>query len=74
LQHLDNGLELHRFRYRGSDPTPYVGVIAQQVQKIDSSAVSRHRDGYLRVDYDRIGVQFMTWDEWINQTAKGVRP
>jgi hypothetical protein len=74
LQHLDNGLELYRFRYKGSDRTLYVGVMAQEVQKIDYSAVSRHRDGYLRVDYDRIGVQFMTWDEWIKQTAKGDRP
>ena len=25
----------------------------------------RARDGYLRVDYDRIGVKFMTWKEWL---------
>jgi uncharacterized membrane protein YgcG len=74
LQRLDNGLELYRFRYNGSDPTLYVGVMAQDVQKIDPGAVSRDRDGYLRVDYDRIGVRFMTWDEWVAQTGgKGVR-
>lgn len=40
----------------------------------DPSAVSHDRDGYLRVDYDRIGVKFMTWDEWVKQTAaKGGR-
>jgi uncharacterized membrane protein YgcG len=74
LQRLDSGLELYRFRYKGSDRTLYVGVMAQDVQKIDPNAVSRDRDGYLRVDYDRIGVTFMTWDEWVRQTdAKGVR-
>ena len=74
LQRLGNGLELYRFRYKGSDRTLYVGVMAQEVQQIDPNAVSRDRDGYLRVDYDRIGVKFMTWDEWVRQTAaKGGR-
>jgi hypothetical protein len=65
LVRLDNGLELYRFRYRGGDPTIYVGVMAQDVQKVEPSAVWRARDGYLRVDYDRIGVKFMTWKEWV---------
>jgi hypothetical protein len=74
VQRLGNGLELYRFRYKGSDRTLYVGVMAQQVQKIDPNAVSHDRDGYLRVDYDRIGVKFMTWDEWARRSvAKGVR-
>jgi hypothetical protein len=34
LARLDNGLELYRFRYKGSDHTAYVGVMAQEVQKI----------------------------------------
>ena len=34
------------------------------------SAVSRDRDGYLRVDYDRLGLEFMTWDEWVARTAQ----
>jgi hypothetical protein len=74
LQRLDNGLELYRFRYKGGDRTLYVGVMAQEVQKTDPNAVSRGRDGYLRVDYDRIGVKFMTWGEWVRlSVAKGVR-
>jgi hypothetical protein len=67
LARLANGLELYRFRYKGSDRTAYVGVMAQDVQKIDPGAVSRDRDGYLMVDYDRLGVDFMTWDEWVAQ-------
>ena len=38
---LGSGLELYRFRYKGSDPTLYVGVMAQEVQKIDPSVLSR---------------------------------
>ena len=66
---LDNGLELYRFRYKGSDHTLYVGVMAQEVQNIDPKAVSRDHDGYLRVDYDRIGVKFMTWKEWLARSG-----
>jgi hypothetical protein len=64
LTRLGNGIELYRFRYKGSDHTAYVGVMAQEVQKIEPSSVSRDRDGYLMVDYDRLGLKFMTWDEW----------
>jgi hypothetical protein len=69
LMRLDNGLELYRFRYKGSDPTLYVGVMEQEVQKIDPNAVSRDRD--LLVDYDRLGVRFVTWEEW--RSVGGVR-
>ena len=65
LGQLDNGLELYRFRYRDSDRTVYVGVMAQDVQKIEPNAVTRGPDGYLRVDYDRIGLKFMSWREWL---------
>lgn len=65
LGQLNNGLELYRFRYKGSDRTAYVGVMAQDVQQIEPAAVSRGTDGYLRVDYDRLGLKFMTWKEWL---------
>jgi uncharacterized protein DUF3300/endosialidase-like protein len=74
LVRLENGLELYRFRYKGSDHTFYVGVMAQEVQQIEPSAVWPGHDGYLRVDYDRIGLKFMTWKEWLARIgAKGVR-
>jgi hypothetical protein len=38
------------------------------VQTIVPGAVSRGRDGYLLVDYDLLGVKFMTWDEWTKRT------
>jgi hypothetical protein len=64
LGRLDNGIGVYRFRYRGNDHARYVGVMAQEVQTIVPDAVSRGRDGYLRVDYDRLGLTFLTWDEW----------
>ena len=65
LAQLGNGLELYRFRYKGSDRTVYVGVMAQDVQKVEPNAVWPGPDGYLRVDYDRLGLKFMTWKEWL---------
>jgi len=67
---LSSGLELYRFRYKGTDHTVYVGVMAQEVQKVQPSAVWRDHNGYLVVNYDRIGVQFMTWKEWLAQTSR----
>jgi hypothetical protein len=63
LKQLANGVELYRFRYKG-DTELYVGVIAQQVARLVPDAVVRGDDGFLRVDYDRLGLKFMTWMEW----------
>jgi hypothetical protein len=65
LTRLDNGIGIYRFRYKGNDHTAYVGVMAQEVAKVVPDAVTRGRDGYLRVDYDRLGFEFITWDEWV---------
>jgi hypothetical protein len=65
LERLDNGIGVYRFRYRGGDPTIYVGVMAQEVQQVAPSAVTRGSDGYLRVRYERIGAPFMTWAAWL---------
>ena len=63
LARLDNGIGVYRYRYLWSD-TVYVGVMAQEVAKITPSAVIRASDGYLRVNYARLGLRMMTWDEW----------
>ena len=64
LGHLDNGAGFYRFVYDGGH-TAYVGVMAQEVQAVMPQAVTRGRDGYLRVFYDKLGVRFQTYDEWM---------
>jgi Chaperone of endosialidase len=65
LTRLDNGIGLYRFRYKGNDHAAYVGVMAQEVQEREPTAVWRDRNGYLVVNYNRLGLKFMTWDEWL---------
>ena len=64
LGHLGNGVGLYRFGYYGSDRA-YVGVMAQEVQAVMPNAVVRGRDGYLRVYYDKLGIKFQTYEQWI---------
>jgi len=60
---LDNGLGLYRYRYLWSD-AEYVGVMAQEVALIRPKAVLHGFDGYLRVNYEMLGVPFRTVREW----------
>jgi hypothetical protein len=69
LGHLANGLGYYRFSYLGSSK-PYVGVIAQEVQSLAPEAVTRGRDGYLRVYYERLGLKFRTYTDWVARGAK----
>ncbi|MGB7704122.1 MAG: tail fiber domain-containing protein, partial [Pseudolabrys sp.] len=69
IGHLDNGLGFYRFSYNGSDKA-YVGVMAQEVQTVRPDAVIRGRDGYLRVFYDKLGVKFETYNQWLASGAR----
>ena len=69
LGHLKNGLGFYRFSYNGSDQV-YVGVMAQEVQTIMPEAVVRGRDGYLEVLYDKLGLKFRTYDQWVASGAR----
>jgi hypothetical protein len=69
---LHNGIGLYRYRYSWSDQL-FVGVMAQEVAEIVPDAVVRGADGYLRVDYVRLGLKLQTWDEWMASRA-GVAP
>ena len=69
LGHLDNGLGFYRFSYNGSEK-PYVGVMAQEVQTVRPDAVIRGHDGYLRVFYEKLGLQFQTYDQWLATGAR----
>jgi hypothetical protein len=53
------GLGIYLFRYKAPYSELYgshrrVGVMADEVAEIYPDAVSRHEDGYLRVDYGRL--------------------
>ena len=72
LGYLDNGLGYYRFSYLGSNKA-YVGVIAQEVQSVMPGAVTRGTDGYLRVDYHRLGIKFRTYDDWLASGAQTPR-
>jgi hypothetical protein len=64
LGHLENGLGYYRFSYLGSQKA-YVGVMAQEVLAVLPDAVTRGSDGYLRVYYDRLGLKFHTYHDWL---------
>jgi hypothetical protein len=64
LGHLANGLGYYRFSYLGSS-RPYVGVIAQEVQSLMPAAVTRGRDGYLRVYYEHLGLKLRSYADWL---------
>jgi hypothetical protein len=69
LGRLENGLGYYRFAYNGSEKA-YVGVMAQEVSVVRPDAVERGGDGYLRVHYDRLGLPFHTYDDWVAAGAR----
>ena len=69
LGHLDNGLGFYRFSYNGSDKA-YVGVMAQEVQTVMPTAVVRGSDGYLKVFYEKLGLKFQSYDQWLASGAQ----
>ena len=69
LGRLDDGLGFYRYIYNGGDKA-YVGVMAQEVQALMPDAVVRGPDGYLRVFYDKLGLKFQTYDEWVSSGAR----
>jgi Protein of unknown function (DUF3300) len=64
LGRLDNGLGIYRFSYNGSNKV-YVGVLAQEVMQARPDAAVLGRDGYLRVYYQKLGIRFETYQEWL---------
>jgi hypothetical protein len=64
LGRLDNGIGIYRFSYNGSSKV-YVGVLAQEVMQVRPDAAVIGRDGYLRVHYEKLGVKFETYQEWL---------
>ncbi len=51
-------LPLYSFEYKGKHGT-YIGVMAQDVLKVEPSAVSVGDDGFYRVDYKKLGIEML---------------
>jgi hypothetical protein len=47
---LDDGQKVYAYNYKG-DPTPEIGLLAQEVEKVRPEAVATGPDGFKRVDY-----------------------
>lgn len=52
----ENGLSMYRFRYIDR-PGEYIGVMTQDVEQQFPDAVSQRPDGFLRVNYKKLGMQ-----------------
>jgi hypothetical protein len=44
--------------------------MAQEVAAIEPDAVVSGPDGFLRVDYARLGMRLRTWDEWEAKSSR----
>jgi len=52
-----SGISLYHFRYRGQDGL-YEGVMAQDLLHTRPDAVVIGPDGFYRVNYDKLGIEF----------------
>lgn len=68
LGYLANGLGYYRFSYLGGTKA-YVGVMAQEVERVMPEAVKRGSDGYLRVYYEKLGLKLRTYSDWLTSGA-----
>jgi Chaperone of endosialidase len=48
---LDNGLTVYKYNFIG-EPQTQIGVMAQEVEKVNPEAVTENKDGIKMVDYD----------------------
>lgn len=66
---VQNGaINLYRFKYIWSDQE-YVGVMAQELLTSHPEAVILASDGFYRVNYEVIGVPFLTYEAWQQQES-----
>tara|TARA_B100000902_G_scaffold389766_1_gene437483 strand:- start:2756 stop:3682 length:927 start_codon:yes stop_codon:yes gene_type:complete len=52
------GHNIYKFNYK-NNPTNYIGVIAEEVQKVKPQAVAKLSNGFLGVNYNLIDVDFL---------------
>ena len=44
--------------------------MAQEVERVAPDAVTRGSDGYLRVYYDKLGLRFRSYGDWLANGAR----
>jgi hypothetical protein len=66
---LPCGLGLYRFKYLWGH-IEYVGVIAQEVLDVMPAAAVKGADGFLRVDYQMLGLEMLTYDAWLQRNTE----
>ncbi|PLU72875.1 hypothetical protein BMJ20_04720, partial [Sinorhizobium medicae] len=71
LAELANGLGVYRFRYLWSDEV-FVGVMAQEVLEVMPEAVVIGSDGYMRVNYTKLGIEMLSLEQWTSRLVAGV--
>ncbi|WP_145307150.1 tail fiber domain-containing protein, partial [Sinorhizobium medicae] len=71
LAELANGLGIYRFRYLWSDEV-FVGVMAQEVLEVMPEAVVIGSDGYMRVNYTKLGIEMLSLEQWTSRLVAGV--
>lgn len=64
-----DGIQLYSFQYLWSDQV-YVGVMAQDLVATHPEALSIDSFGFYHVDYDKLGLQMLTLEEWERSRAK----
>ena len=77
VRHLvtrDDGIKLYAFRYRWSE-TVHVGVMAQDllVDPAHQAAVVATKSGFYAVDYDRLGLEMVSYRDWQNRQSAPAR-
>lgn len=64
VNNFENGIKIYRFKYLWSN-TEYVGVMAQDLLLTHPSAVLTDKLGFYRVDYNSLGLQMVTYQEYL---------
>ncbi|HSX36494.1 MAG TPA: tail fiber domain-containing protein [Patescibacteria group bacterium] len=60
------GFPFYSFRYIG-DTQQYVGVMAQDILPFMPEAITTEANGYYSVNYGLLGIQMLTYDEWLTE-------
>ncbi len=74
LTTLENGLNLYKYQYK-SEPTIYVGLLADDLvkNKTHQHAVVHMWDGYYAINYEKLGIQQVTYETYQKEGLNAVR-